>query len=198
VLLALSANSPFWNGFDTGLASARAKIFENLPNTGIPPRSTTSTPSSATSAGWSSGALSPTAANSGSTCAPTLATARSRCAPRTPSATPGSLAFVEYVHALVVDYAERYADGESPPTLRRELLDENKWRAIRHGHDASFITRDGEDTVSLGEAVADECDRLGIDGIRDVYDAESGSQRQRRLREEGGLDALCDDLMLSP
>jgi len=88
VLLALSANSPFWNGFDTGLASARAKIFENLPNTGIPPRSTTSTPSSATSAGWSSGALSPTAANSGSTCAPTLATARSRCAPRTPSATP--------------------------------------------------------------------------------------------------------------
>jgi len=36
VLLALSANSPFWNGFDTGLASARAKIFENLPNTGIP------------------------------------------------------------------------------------------------------------------------------------------------------------------
>jgi len=69
---------------------------------------------------------------------------------------PGSLAFVEYVHALVVDYAERYADGESPPTLRRELLDENKWRAIRHGHDASFITRDGEDTVSLGEAVADE------------------------------------------
>jgi len=31
-----------------------------------------------------------------------------------------------------------------------------------------------------------------------VYDAESGSQRQRRLREEGGLDALCDDLMLSP
>ncbi|OYR85763.1 carboxylate--amine ligase, partial [Halorubrum sp. E3] len=36
ILLALSANSPFWNGFDTGLASARAKIFENLPNTGIP------------------------------------------------------------------------------------------------------------------------------------------------------------------
>jgi carboxylate-amine ligase len=36
ILLALSANSPYWNDFDTGLASARAKIFETLPNTGMP------------------------------------------------------------------------------------------------------------------------------------------------------------------
>ncbi|MFC6726930.1 YbdK family carboxylate-amine ligase, partial [Halobium palmae] len=37
-MLALSANSPFWDGYDTGLASARAKIFEGLPNTGMPTR----------------------------------------------------------------------------------------------------------------------------------------------------------------
>ncbi len=36
IMLALSANSPYWNGFDTGLQSARAKIFEALPNTGMP------------------------------------------------------------------------------------------------------------------------------------------------------------------
>ena len=35
-LLALSANSPFWMGFDTGLASSRMKIFEELPNAGLP------------------------------------------------------------------------------------------------------------------------------------------------------------------
>ena len=109
-----------------------------------------------------------------------------------------TLAFVEYVHALVVDYAERYDDGESAPALRRELLDENKWRAVRRGHDASFVARSGEETVSLGEVVDRECDRLGISGIRDVYDAESGAERQRRLREESGLDALCEDLVLSP
>lgn len=199
MLLALSANSPFWNGFDTGLASARAKIFENLPNTGIPSafddfdafqryeRRMVERGSIADRGElWFD--VRPHTGHG-------TVEVRAPDAQRDPGVT---LAFVEYVHALVVDYAERYADGESPPTLRRELLDENKWRAIRHGHDASFITRDGEDTVSLGEAVADECDRLGIDGIRDVYDAESGSQRQRRLREEGGLDALCDDLMLSP
>jgi carboxylate-amine ligase len=35
------------------------------------------------------------------------------------------LAFVEYVHALVTDLAERYEDGESAVPLRREVLDEN-------------------------------------------------------------------------
>jgi len=36
-LLALSANSPFWNGRPTGLASQRIKIMDNLPTAGLPP-----------------------------------------------------------------------------------------------------------------------------------------------------------------
>ena len=36
--IALSANSPFFEGENTGLASTRTKIFEGLPNTGIPER----------------------------------------------------------------------------------------------------------------------------------------------------------------
>jgi len=35
-LLALSANSPFWNGEDSGLKSYRSKVFEALPTAGIP------------------------------------------------------------------------------------------------------------------------------------------------------------------
>ena len=35
-LIALSANSPYFEGEKTGLASTRTKIFEGLPNTGIP------------------------------------------------------------------------------------------------------------------------------------------------------------------
>ena len=34
--LALSASSPYWNGTDTGLASARSKVFEGLPTAGLP------------------------------------------------------------------------------------------------------------------------------------------------------------------
>lgn len=37
-LLALSASSPFWQGDDTGLASYRMSVFDNLPRTGLPPR----------------------------------------------------------------------------------------------------------------------------------------------------------------
>lgn len=36
-LLALSASSPFWQGQDTGLASYRLTVFDNLPRTGLPP-----------------------------------------------------------------------------------------------------------------------------------------------------------------
>ena len=199
VLLALSANSPFWNGFDTGLASARAKIFENLPNTGIPTafddfdafqryerRMVEHGSIGDRGELWFD--VRPHTTHG-------TVEVRAPDAQRDPDVT---LALVEYVHALVVDYAERYADGESPERLRRELLDENKWRAIRHGHDASFLSRDGDGTVSLGDVVDRECDRLGIDGIREVYDAESGSERQRRLREESGVDTLCADLVLSP
>lgn len=37
-LLALSASSPYWQGDDTGLASYRLTVFDNLPRTGLPPQ----------------------------------------------------------------------------------------------------------------------------------------------------------------
>ncbi|MFP7570456.1 carboxylate-amine ligase [Marivita sp. S2033] len=36
-LLALSTSSPYWQGEDTGLASYRISVFDNLPRTGLPP-----------------------------------------------------------------------------------------------------------------------------------------------------------------
>jgi carboxylate-amine ligase len=37
VLLALSANSPFWNGRDTGFASYRTEVWARWPTAGVPP-----------------------------------------------------------------------------------------------------------------------------------------------------------------
>ncbi len=199
VILALSANSPFWNGFDTGLASARAKVFENLPNTGVP---------SAFDDFETFQRFERRMVEHGSIedrgelwfdVRPH--TGHGTVEVRAPDAQVDeerTLAFVEYVHALVVDLAERYEDGESTPTLRRELLDENKWRAIRHGHGASFLTRDGSDTVSLESVVDAETDRLGVTGIRSLYDAGSGSERQRRVRDTEGVDVLRESLVVSP
>jgi carboxylate-amine ligase len=196
-LLALSANSPYWDGYDTGLASARAKIFEGLPNTGMPTRfddfaafdrfeSRMVEHGSIEDRGELWFDVRPH-------------TGHGTVEVRTPDAQADperTLAFVEYIHALVVDLAERYEDGEAGTDVRREFLDENKWRATRHGHEATFVDRDGDGTVSLAEFVATETDRLGVDGLRRLFDAESGSVRQRRLLETRGIDALRESLVI--
>ncbi|MFC7137074.1 glutamate--cysteine ligase [Halobaculum litoreum] len=204
-MLALSANSPFWNGFDTGLASARATVFENLPNTGMPGYFDSFAAyrdferrmvehGSIEDRGELWFDVRPH-------------TGHGTVEVRTPDgqSNPGVVvAFVEWVHALVVDLAERYEDEAAPDAaaggdgrgLRRELLDENKWRAVRHGRDASFLDRDGESTVDLPTVVDRQCDRLGVEGPRFLLERESGAARQRRIRDAGGLDALCRALLL--
>jgi carboxylate-amine ligase len=198
LILAVSANSPFWNGFDTGLASARAKIFENLPNTGMPTafgtfeayeeyeRRMLETDSIEDSGEiWFD-----VRPHTG------IGTVEVRV-PDAQDRVGHVDGIVEYVHALVLDLAARYEDGESRRSLRRELLDENKWRATRHGHDADLIQPDGG-TLSLGEAVEREVDRLGVSGLREIYEAESGAHRQRRILEESGPAALRESISLQP
>jgi carboxylate-amine ligase len=69
---------------------------------------------------------------------------------------------------------------------------------VRHGHVADLLDRGLDRSVPLGEVVDREASRLGVSRIRDVYDRESGAGRQRRLREEAGPDALCEDLIVDP
>ena len=196
-ILALSATSPFWCGFDTGLASARAKIFEALPNTGMPTRFEDYEDyarferlmverGSIEDRGELWYDVRPHTGHG---------TVEVRT-PDTQTDPERTVAFVTYVHALVEDLAARYEDGESGTDLRREFLDANKWRAIRYGRDAEFTTPDAADTVTLPEFVAAETDRLGVDGLRRLLDAESGAARQRRVHREEGLDALCERLCL--
>ena len=44
LLLALSANSPYWQGRDSGLASARIPVFQAFPRTGTPRASAATRP----------------------------------------------------------------------------------------------------------------------------------------------------------
>ncbi|MHB9286111.1 glutamate--cysteine ligase [Halobacteriales archaeon Cl-PHB] len=199
MLLALSANSPYWCGFDTGLESARAKIFEALPNTGVP----TSFDSFSEFYRFEQRMLETDSIRDRGElwydvrphCEHGTVEVRTPDGQRDPDVV---LAFVEYVHALVEDLAARYEDGESGTAYRRELLDEAKWRAIRHGQDADLLSRDLTEAVSLERLVDREADRLDVPALRDLYDRESGATRQRRLRDDAGLDALCDDLLLEP
>ncbi|ACV48352.1 MULTISPECIES: glutamate--cysteine ligase [Halomicrobium] len=195
LVLALSANSPYWNGYDTGLASARAKIFEGLPNTGMP----TAFESYAAYEQFERRMVETDSIRDRGELWFDVRphSGHGTVEVRTPDGQRNPeyvLAFVEYVHALVASLADQFEDGASGTDTRREYLDENKWRAMRHGHDASLLTRTGS-TAPLGELVDRECDRLGIDGLRTLYDRESGANRQRRLRKQG-VATLADDLVL--
>ena len=198
LVLALSANSPFWNGFDTGLCSARAKIFENLPNTGMP---TAFEDFSAYEAFEEWMLETDSIRDSGELWFDVrphtgIGTVELRM-PDAQDRVGHVEAFVEYAHALVMDLAARYADGESGTDLRREILDENKWRALRYGHESELIQPDGT-TQSLAEIVDREADRLGVSGIRQVFEAESGATRQRRILDESGPEALREALLIEP
>jgi carboxylate-amine ligase len=197
LVLALSVNSPYWNGYDTGLQSARAKIFEGLPNTGMPTafedyeafdqfEATMLATDSIADRGELWYDVRPHSA---------LGTVEVRT-PDGQADPERVLAFVEYIHALVIDLCERYEDGESGRHHRRELLDENKWRAIRYGQDAQLLGSDFEQTYDLETLVEREADRLDVPVLWDLYDRESGAVRQRRLRSEAGLDGLCEALLL--
>jgi len=197
VLLALSANSPYWCERDTGLHSARATIFESLPNTGMPTRFDAYEAYDdferrmlATDSIRDRGELWYDVRPHSE-----LGTVevRSPDAQRDPEVV---LAFVDYVHALVTDLAERYEDGESGTELRRELLAEHKWRAIRYGQSARLLSRDLADERPLGDIVEAEADRLDVPALRSVFERQSGASRQRAIMDAEGLDALCESLVL--
>lgn len=195
-ILALAANSPYWNGTDTGLASARGLIFEGLPNTGIPTafedfeayhdlEQTLIETDSVRDRGEIWYDVRPHTEHG-------TVEFRAPDAQRDPERV---LALIEYVHALVMDLAERYEDGESGTTWRREILDQNKWRAIRYGHDATFITQDG--SVRDFEAIMDrEVDRLGTTALRTLQTGTSGAMFQRSVYDRAGMDGLCEELTL--
>ena len=78
-LLALSANSPFLDGRDSGLHSVRSQIFtRSFPRCGVPTPSATSRPTPRTSTSSSARGRSASTPRSGGACAPTTPSAPSR------------------------------------------------------------------------------------------------------------------------
>ncbi len=222
LVLALSANSPFWNGFDTGLASARAKIFEGLPNTGMPP----TYPDLATYRDLETLLLETDAINDRGEIWFDVRphTEYGTVEVRTPDAQRDEtvvLAFVEYVTKLVDRLGQAYSatregtqlsalpdalhapwaspnEAPRPAADRPELLMENKWRACRYGHDAALIARDGSTQIDVETATHEEIDRLGLTRLESVLDAPSGAERQRAIHEADGVDALAESLIVRP
>ena len=94
--------------------------------------------------------------------------------------------------ALIVACVRRAAEevdaGEAPPDLPGRLLEENVWRAIRHGLDGRLLDLDAPRIEEYPAAEA--LDRLKAWSGSDVVLPElNGAQRQRRLIDAGATPA---------
>jgi len=208
-LLALSASSPIWAGVDTGYASNRALMFQQLPTAGLPfqfatweefegfasDQVTTGVIDELSEVRWD---VRP---------APHLGTLENRVSDGI-STFADLAALVALTHCLVVDLDTRLAGGEQLPVMPPWHVQENKWRAARYGLEAivildadcneRLITDDLADLVARLEPVAA---RLGCaEELRSVLDipARGASyQRQRDVaaRTDDDLVAVVDSVV---
>ncbi len=210
--LALSASSPYWMGHDTGLASCRSKVFEGLPTAGPPWQLT----------GWAQfERLMETliAARTISTIReiwwdirphPGFGTIELRICDGIP--TLHEVGMVAAISQCLVHRFDNMIDrGYSLPTTRAWLVRENKWRAARHGLDASIIVDEEGTTVPLRESLAELVEdltpvakRLGcveeLQRAFEVMDRGPSYIRQREVVAAGGslqdvVDSLVQELI---
>jgi glutamate---cysteine ligase / carboxylate-amine ligase len=208
-LQALSASSPMWSGTDTGYASNRAMMFQQLPTAGLPFQfETWEEYESFVDDHMRTGVIEylndirwdvrPS---------PALGTVEVRVCDGV-SNLAELAALTALTHCLVVDLTDRLSAGETLPTMPPWHVQENKWRSARYGLDAEIIldaaaherlvTDDLADLLTRLEPVAK---RLGcVDELRSV-DAitRTGAsyQRQREVarRTGGDLVAVVDSVV---
>ena len=138
--LALSANSPFWRGEATGLASSRQMVFAAFPRSGPPPRFRDYADYAEVV-----GQLEKTGCIADYThiwwdirLHPRFGTIEVRVMDAVTRAEE-TVALTAYVQALVKHYAERFDSGAELPSFHRILISENKWLGARYGLEAPVM-----------------------------------------------------------
>ncbi|MCR6030409.1 glutamate--cysteine ligase [Nocardioides sp. zg-579] len=208
-LQALSASSPIWAGVDTGYASNRALMFQQLPTAGLPFQFQTW----AEFESFASDQLRTGVIDDLSEIrwdvrpAAHLGTLENRVCDGI-SSFDDLAAIVALCHCLVVDLDTRAAAGERLPTMPPWHVQENKWRAARYGLDAIVILDAEGDERLVTDDLADllvrlepTAERLGcaaeLASVADIPRRGASYQRQRAVAEEssGDLVAVVDSVV---
>jgi carboxylate-amine ligase len=202
LFLALSSSSPYFEGEDSGLASARSKVFESLPTAGLPPHlhdwadfetfmSTlleSECISSIREVWWD---IRPH---------PDFGTVELRMCDATPTVRE-TVAIAGLAQTLVAWCDARIDDGTLPVAPREWTVRENRWLASRYGTLAELIVEHPEHGHPerrpvgdlLRELIAElrpTAQALGtteqLDDLMVILQAGSGAARQRSVIEAGG------------
>ena len=202
LLLALSANSPFWQGFDTGFESARVKIFETFPRAGLPP----AFPGYEAFENYVDLMVASGAMEDYTYCwwdvrpHPAIGTIELRVLD-----SQTSLKYTTSLTALTQCLVAQVLEEVGPhEPYDRYLAVENKWRAAMHGMDAAFYDADEGITVPARDLARGMVERLKphaqdlgceneLEGVLEIVESGTGSQRQREVYNESGdfLDVVA-------
>jgi carboxylate-amine ligase len=159
-VLALSASSPAWEGLDTGYASNRTLLYQQLPTAGMPYQFSDWDEWEAFNVDQDrSGVINHTGSMHFDVRPSKYGTVEVRFADSTMEVREVG-AIAAFIHCLVAYYEREWEAGRDLPTLQYWHVAENKWRAARYGLDALIIT-DRETTERLvTDDLADWVERL--------------------------------------
>jgi carboxylate-amine ligase len=206
--LALSASSPFWVGCDTGLASARSKVFEGMPTAGLPYQLSgwdrfeeymetlisTHAIESVREVWWD---IRPH---------PDFGTVELRICDGLPTLDEiGAVAALS--QCLVEQFDTQLDRGYTLPVPASWVLQENKWRAARYGLDADIVVDEKGTVRPVRQAITDLVEelvptarRLGCEAeladVARILAVGASYQRQRAVAaaHDGDLTAVVDSL----
>ena len=204
-ILALSTNSPFWLGMDTGLKSYRCKVFDKFPRTNIPDYFPswgeyetfvnllvkTNCIDNAKKIWWD---LRPH---------PHFTTLEFRICD-IPMRAQETISIAALIQATVAKLYKLHAANTGFRLYRRALIMENKWRALRYGLEGKLIDFGKGTEVPLRtliyeylHLIDDVVDELGsreeINYIHQMIEMGSGADRQLAVfKETGDLVKVVD------
>jgi carboxylate-amine ligase len=192
LVLALSANSPYLDGEETGLLSARAEVLGILPRSGAPP-------AFGSYEAWVN--FVDRLARAGLPLTdtyrrfwwdvrphPLYGTLEIRM-PDQPTSLERTVALVDLLHRL----CSTFQGAEPVDPGRRGDYAQNRWAAARFGPAAELLHPDGDRLVSVSDLTRELLDRIGpIDGL-DPLSCEA--DRQLEVGRTDGLRAACADLV---
>jgi glutamate---cysteine ligase / carboxylate-amine ligase len=207
-LYALSVNSPFWVGRNTGLKGYRLKVFERFPRTGIPDAFEslaeyedylrllvkTGCVDNAKKIWWDIRLH------------PFFDTLEVRvCDAQT--RVDDTLAIAALIQAIVAKLFKLQNQNLSFRIYRRRLLDENRWRAARYGIDGHLIDFGREASVEtrglieeILEFIAAEIEELGsrreMEHVQKILREGTGADRQLAVWERtNDMHAVVDHIV---
>jgi glutamate---cysteine ligase / carboxylate-amine ligase len=195
LLLAMSANSPFWRGEATGLASSRQMVFAAFPRSGPPPRFDNYAEYAEVV-----GQLEKTGCIADYThiwwdirLHPRLGTIEIRVCDAI-TRVEEAVALTAYCQALVKHFCERYERNDEIPSYHRILTTENKWLGARYGLEAPVmdLATGRRNRVSVAQLVRRTLKELEpharelgsereLEGIHDILSRGNGADRQLRI-----------------